>query len=68
MKYLKRYSCNGVTFHALFIFIHFKLKNAKIFFIEFREEKLSQQVSKFTKVFPQQSFSTLSLFIVSELK
>ena len=33
------------------------------FFIEFREETLSQQVSKFTKVYPQQTFSILNLFI-----
>ena len=64
MKYSKLYSCKAVTPNALFSIIQFKE-----LFIEFRLEKLSQQVSEFTKVSPQQSFSTLSIYvIVLELK
>ena len=53
-----------VTPSALSIIIPFKIAKSKEFFIEFRKEKLSQKVSKFakfTKVFPRQSFSILSL-------
>ena len=63
MKYLKLFSCNAVTPSALFNIMHFKLQNAKSLFIEFRGE-LSQQISKITKVSSQQSFFTLSMFIV----
>ena len=65
MKYLKLFSCNAVRPSALFSIMHFKLQNAKSLFIELREE-LSQQISKFTKVSSQQSFFTLSMFIVSK--
>ena len=65
MKYLKLFSCNAVRPSALFSIMHFKLQNAKSLFIELRGE-LSQQISKFTKVSSQQSFFTLSMFIVSK--
>ena len=75
MKYLKFYSGKAVKPSALSSIIHFKLQkkpqNTRSLFIEFRVEKLSQKVSKFskfTKVSPRQSFSTLFMFLVSESK
>ena len=49
MKYLKLYLSKAVTPSMLFSIMHFKKQKSKEFFIELREEKLSQIVSKFTK-------------------